>query len=284
LRQAVSKTDFAPSRHVLAANANVIALEIDAIAFENENQARLRRGDRGYAPLDTVEWQYAGAVFSVGFLHKCQDCGHKAPRVEFNKGEAPPWRCPQCRSINVFRTMESERIELPEIIANHGYNTKRVYPNKMSADGQLLIEKDNSRPPIRLLKKVSRIDPKTGHQVASRAGFHCSFCGDEFLTPKLLQEHRAKVHGLGGGAVSEVPKVNPVTVIQPPPAPAPAPKPVAAPVQAPPPPEPETVSVAAETEEAPNDLAERRSPSEIRAMLRQAQKGKGAKAGGPQTE
>jgi hypothetical protein len=266
---------YVPSRHVQAATTNFVALEIDVDAFENENQARMRRGTNGYAPLDVVTFQYASAVFTIGFLHQCQECKHKGPRAEFNKTEDPPWKCPKCKSDRVFRTMESERIDLPEVIANHGYRNSKGYPNKISPDGQVLIEKDNSQAPIRFLRKVSRIDTATGERQNVKRDFACSFCGESFLTLRLLQEHRAAAHGLGGGAVAEVAKPgqpNGVTaaqavrvierVIER------APEPAAAAQH-------ETVSGG---EPEPDKSEPRKSPAELKAALEKA-KGKGAKPG-----
>lgn len=271
--------------------SSAVVLEIDTDAFLMEEQARMLRGERGYKPRETVEWQFGGYVFSLGFMHKCSNCGHRGARKEFNKFEMPPWRCPKCRSREVYQDLplESEREEYPEPIANLAYRNKRVYPNQMTPDGQMLVQKDTSQPAIPLLRKVSRISGRgTKEREEIQTGFQCSFCAESFKTLHLLHRHRVEAHGLGGGALPEAPKlgekVNGVTTES-----QPTPKParvlaVEKPPEPPKQPEPETVSAAAWDEPEANDLAERRSPAEIRAMLRQAQKVKGGKAGGPEAE
>lgn len=272
---------FVPDPNVVAMEqqSSSIELEIDTEVFAMEEQARMLRGDRGYKPRDAVEFQFSGYVFSIGFIHKCSNCGHEGPRKAFNKAEMPPWACPKCRNRKVYQKLplESERLTLNEPIANHAYRNLKVYPNKMTPDGQVLVEKDNSQPAIPLLVKVSRITGRGVERQESKRMFDCSFCDARFPTLKMLHEHRANDHDLGGGALSEAPKPG-VSAEQPTPKPA---KVVAAepPVEADPEAtEHETVSVSAAAPEG--EEHQRKSPAELKAMMAEAQKGKasGSKA------
>lgn len=189
--------DFAAIDPTIRALALQVALvEIDPRVFMQQRQSVMPAARRRAAVIpEDVTWQYNGRVFRIGFRMICRQCQKEGNRAEFNKGEHPPWTCPnpECGSIDVISTKTPERKQLPEVIVDHAVRTTMVFPPKIDPQGRELIEKDQSQPQIPILVKLAAGQHGEELRYVPRR-FRSQFDGMEFDTAEQLLEHERQTH------------------------------------------------------------------------------------------